>query len=109
VGAVSRSRDTALTLLDTPGTPSFQAEAKQAAPIADAVLWVVDSSAGVKKELEKLWEYAAERSLPGLIVISGLGQGRGRLGGGRRGNLEGVGDQDGPALHDERSPPGRET
>ena len=64
--------DTALNLLDNPGAPSFQAEAKQAASIADAVLWVVDSSAGVKNELEKLWEYAAERSLPGLIVISGL-------------------------------------
>src|SRR5207249_10865385 len=33
---------------------------------------VFNSSAGVKNELEKLWEYAAERCLPGLIVISGL-------------------------------------
>src|SRR5207244_12462707 len=51
---------------------SFQAEAKQATHVADAVLWVFNASAGVKTELEKLWEYAAERSLPGLIFISGL-------------------------------------
>ena len=69
---MSRSRDTALIFLDTPGAPGIQVEAKQAAPIADAVLWVFDSSAGGKNELAKLWEYAAERSLPGLIFISGL-------------------------------------
>src|SRR5438093_12762771 len=64
--------DAALNLLDNPGAPSVQAEAKQAAHVADAVLWVFNASAGVKTELEKLWEYAAERSLPGLIFISGL-------------------------------------
>jgi len=69
---VSRSRDTALIFLDSPGAPGIQVEAKQAAPIADAVLWVFDSSAGGKNELAQLWEYAAERSLPGLIFISGL-------------------------------------
>jgi len=37
------------------------------------------------------------------------GQGRDRLGGARRGNREGVGDQDGPTQHAERSPPGRNT
>src|SRR2546425_732112 len=64
--------DAALNLLDNPGAPSFQAEAKQATHVVDAVLWVFNASAGVKTELEKLWEYAAERSLPGLIFISGL-------------------------------------
>jgi len=64
--------DAALNLLDNPGAPSFQAEAKQATHVADAVLWVFNASAGVKTELEKLWEYATERSLPGLIFISGL-------------------------------------
>src|SRR5256885_15533924 len=64
--------DAALNLLDNPGAPSFQAEAKQATHVADAVLWVFNASAGVKSELEKLWEYATERSLPGMIFISGL-------------------------------------
>jgi len=35
-------------------------------------LWVFNAGAGVKTELEKLWEYATERALPGLIFISGL-------------------------------------
>ncbi len=64
--------DTALNLLDNPGAPSFQAEAKQAAHAADGALWVFNAGAGVKTELEKLWEYATERALPGLIFISGL-------------------------------------
>jgi len=64
--------DIALNLLDNPGAPSFQAEAKQAAHVADGALWVFNAGAGVKTELEKLWEYAAERALPGLIFISGL-------------------------------------
>src|SRR5437867_4950646 len=64
--------DAALNLLDNPGAPSFQAEAKQATHVAEAVLWVFNASAGIKTELEKCWEYAAERSLPGLIFISGL-------------------------------------
>src|SRR5437899_1354697 len=64
--------DTALNLLDNPGAPSFQAEAKQAAHVADGALWVFNAGAGVKTELEKLWEYATERALPGLIFISGL-------------------------------------
>src|SRR5438552_3561377 len=64
--------DTALNLLDNPGAPSFQAEAKQAAHVADGALWVFNAGTGVKTELEKLWEYATERALPGLIFISGL-------------------------------------
>ncbi len=64
--------DTALNFLDNPGAPSFQAEAKQAAHVADGALWVFNAGAGVKTELEKLWEYATERALPSLIFISGL-------------------------------------
>src|SRR6266511_1655741 len=64
--------DTALNLLDNPGAPSFQAEAKQAAHVADGALWVFNAGAGVKTELEKLWEYATERALPSQIFISGL-------------------------------------
>src|SRR5436309_10865840 len=33
--------DTALNLLDNPGAPSFQAEAKQAAHVADGALWEI--------------------------------------------------------------------
>lgn len=64
--------ETALNLLDNPGAPSFQAEAKQAALSADAALWVFNAGVGVKTELEKLWEYASSRSLPSLMFISAL-------------------------------------
>jgi elongation factor G len=64
--------DAALNLLDNPGAPSFQADAKQAAHVADAALWVFNAGVGVKTELEKLWEYAATRSLPSLLFVSAL-------------------------------------
>src|SRR5207302_10652109 len=44
--------DIALNLLDNPGATSFQAEAKQAAHVADGALWVFNAGAGVKTELE---------------------------------------------------------
>ncbi len=61
--------EAALNLLDNPGASSFQVEAKQAAHVADAALWVFNAGVGVKTELEKLWEYAASRSLPSLMFI----------------------------------------
>src|SRR5207302_8801511 len=64
--------DAALNLLDNPGAPSFQAEAKQATHAVDAVLWVFNASAGLKTELEELGQCAAERSLPCLNSITGL-------------------------------------
>ncbi len=64
--------ETSLNLLDNPGAPSFQAEAKQAAHVADAALWVFNAGVGVKTELEKVWEYATIRSLPSLLFISAL-------------------------------------
>ena len=64
--------EASLNLLDNPGTPSFQAEARQAAHIADAALWVFHAGIGVKTEMEKVWEYVASRSLPSLMFISAL-------------------------------------
>jgi elongation factor G len=64
--------EASLNLLDNPGTSNFQAEARQAAHVADAALWVFHAGVGVKTELEKVWEYAATRSLPSLLFISAL-------------------------------------
>src|SRR3989338_1583390 len=61
-----------LNLLDNPGPSGFQAEARQAAHVADAALWAFNAGVGVKAELEKLWEYAATRPLPSLLFISAL-------------------------------------
>jgi len=64
--------DTALNLIDTPGAPSFYAEARQASYISDAALWIVNASLGVKSECEKAWEYTATVELPGLFFVTGL-------------------------------------
>ncbi len=64
--------EASLNLLDNPGASGFQTEARQAAHVADAALWVFNAGVGVKTELEKLWEYAATRSLPSLLFISAL-------------------------------------
>src|SRR6266496_2062266 len=64
--------EAALNLIDTPGAPSFYAEARQATHVADGVAWVVNAGIGVKSEWEKSWEYATNIGLPGLFFISGL-------------------------------------
>jgi len=62
--------DTALNLIDTPGAPSFYAEARQASYISDAALWIVNASLGVKSECQKAWEYTATVELPGLVFVT---------------------------------------
>src|SRR5437016_10235035 len=64
--------DTLLNLLDTPGAPSFYAEARQATYVSDAALWVINASLGVKSESEKAWEYATSLELPGVFFVTGL-------------------------------------
>ena len=66
------SNDTGLNLIDTPGAPSFYAEARQATYVADSAVWVLNAAAGVKSEMEKPWEYASTIALPGLIFVTGL-------------------------------------
>src|SRR5438094_1497795 len=64
--------DTGLNLIDTPGAPSFYADARQATYVADSAVWVLNAAAGVKSEMEKPWEYASTIALPGLIFVTGL-------------------------------------
>ena len=64
--------ESAQTLLDTPGAPSFHADAKQTASIADSAVWVVHAGTGIKTEMEKTWDYAKSVSLPGLIFVTAL-------------------------------------
>src|SRR5687767_1980424 len=42
--------ETSLNLMDTPGAPSFYAEARQATHVADGAVWVVNAGVGVKSE-----------------------------------------------------------
>ena len=65
-------QDTTLNLLDNPGSSSFQADSRQGVRVVDAALWIFNAGIGVKTEIDKLWEYAASRSLPSLLFISAL-------------------------------------
>lgn len=59
-----------LNLLDTPGEPSFQADALAALAAADAALVVVDAAAGVEIQTERMWRRAAELGLPRVVAVS---------------------------------------
>ncbi|MEQ9114947.1 MAG: elongation factor G [Miltoncostaeaceae bacterium] len=59
-----------LNLLDTPGEPSFQADALSALAAADAALVVVDAAAGVEMQTERMWRRAAESRLARIVAVS---------------------------------------
>jgi elongation factor G len=57
-----------INLIDTPGAGNFISDARAALRVVDAALVVVDAVAGVQVSTEKIWETAAELSLPRLVV-----------------------------------------
>jgi elongation factor G len=59
-----------INVLDAPGYVDFQGEAKNAARVSDAVAVVVDSVAGPEVGTELAFDYAAEFSLPVMVVIN---------------------------------------
>ena len=61
-----------LNVIDTPGEPSFVAEALNALRVADAAVVVVNAVAGVEVNTERLWRRAAEEELPRLIFVNML-------------------------------------
>jgi len=65
-------RDHKLNLLDAPGYTDFVGESVSAMSVADAVLVLVDSVAGVEVGTELAWRYADEFNLPRLVVINKL-------------------------------------
>lgn len=67
-----RWRDTAITLLDTPGALSLLGEPLAALRAVDAVIVVLNGHAGVRTELARLWERIKELSLPCLVFVNGL-------------------------------------
>src|SRR5437764_4298147 len=50
--------DTGLNLIDTPGAPSFYADARQATYVADSAVWVLNAAADVKSDVETPLQYA---------------------------------------------------
>ncbi len=62
--------DTKINLIDTPGYLDFTGDAMAGVYAADAALVVVGATTGVEVGTEKVWEYAADRGIPRLLVVS---------------------------------------
>ncbi len=59
-----------VTLVDTPGYADFQADVVEALAAVDAVIVVVDASAGVEVGTEEVWKLADQRSLPRFVFVN---------------------------------------
>src|SRR6188508_2213838 len=59
-----------ITLVDTPGYADFQADVVEALTAVDAVIVVVDASAGVEVGTDEVWRLADARGLPRMVFIN---------------------------------------
>ena len=62
--------NTKINLIDVPGYADFVGEVKSGLRVADAVLLLVASSAGVEVGTEVAWEIAGDLKLPRVIVVN---------------------------------------
>ncbi len=67
-----RWHDTTINLLDPPGALSLLGEPLAALRAVDAVIIVLNESAGVRTELARLWMRIKELHLPCLVFVNGL-------------------------------------
>jgi elongation factor G len=63
-------KGTKVNLLDTPGYIDFVGEVLAALEVADAAVVVVEAVAGVEVGTELVWQYAAEREIPRLLLAN---------------------------------------
>jgi elongation factor G len=61
-----------INLIDTPGDDNFLSDTKLALQASDAVVVVIDATAGVKVGTEKVWDFADEKQLPKIVFINKL-------------------------------------
>ena len=61
-----------INLIDTPGEPSFVADAAAALRVADAAVVVVNGVAGVEVQTERLWQRADAEGLARLVFVNML-------------------------------------
>ena len=61
---------TRITIVDTPGYADFQADVVEALAAVDAVIVVVDASAGVEVGTEEVWKLADGRKLPRFVFVN---------------------------------------
>ena len=64
--------DREINLIDTPGDPSFVADAAAALRVADSAVVVVSGVAGVEVQTERLWQRANEEGLSRLVFVNML-------------------------------------
>jgi elongation factor G len=64
--------DREINLIDTPGDPSFVADAAAALRVADSAVVVVNAVAGVEVQTERLWRRADEEGLARLLFVNML-------------------------------------
>ncbi len=61
-----------INIIDTPGDDNFLSDAKLCLQAAEAVVVVIDATAGVKVGTEKVWSFAQELEMPKIIFINKL-------------------------------------
>ncbi len=61
-----------LTLVDTPGDPSFQSDGQIAVRALDAAVLVISAVDGAKVGTERMWRTARELNLPVLAFVNGM-------------------------------------
>src|ERR671937_34303 len=61
-----------INLIDTPGEPSFVADAAAALRVADAAVVVVNAVMGVEVHTERLWQRANDEGLARLVFVNML-------------------------------------
>jgi elongation factor G len=64
--------DRKLNLIDTPGDPSFIADAVAALGVCESAIFVVNGVMGVEVSTGRLWQRAADRGLARLIFVNML-------------------------------------
>jgi elongation factor G len=65
-------RDTKVNLIDTPGEPSFIADALGALRVCESAIFVVNGVMGVEVSTRRLWERAQELGVARLIYVNML-------------------------------------
>src|SRR5881227_335605 len=64
--------DRKVNLIDTPGEPSFLADALAALRVTDGAVFVVNAVMGVEVNTDRLWQRAAELGMSRLVFINML-------------------------------------
>ena len=69
-------RERKLNILDTPGDPSFIADATGALRVSESAVFVVNAVNGVEVSTRRLWERAAELDLARMVFVNMLDRDR---------------------------------